>query len=71
MPECISRPSARLNLQPDPLPFRHNGLCVYDPSQKRGTIYIGVTNDLGRRIPEHKAGKGSRFTAQYGVHRLV
>jgi putative endonuclease len=40
-------------------------------SQKRGTIYIGVTNDLARRIPEHKSGKGSRFTARYGVRRLV
>ncbi len=40
-------------------------------SQKRGTIYIGVTGDLGRRIPEHKAGTGSRFTARYGVTRLV
>ena len=40
-------------------------------SQKRGTIYIGVTNDLGRRMPEHKYGTGSRFTGRYGVQRLV
>lgn len=40
-------------------------------SQKRGTIYIGVTNDLGRRIVEHGDGKGSRFTGRYGVARLV
>ena len=40
-------------------------------SQKNGTIYTGVTSDLGRRIPEHKAGTGSRFTARYGVVRLV
>ena len=40
-------------------------------SQKRGTIYIGVTNSLGRRIPEHRDGTGSRFTRQYGVRRLV
>lgn len=40
-------------------------------SRKGGTIYIGVTNDLGRRIPEHAAGTGSRFTSKYGVRRLV
>ncbi|WP_292602821.1 GIY-YIG nuclease family protein, partial [Mesorhizobium sp.] len=41
------------------LPFRK--LC----HQKRGTIYIGVTNDLRRRMPEHKSGNGSRFTSRY------
>jgi putative endonuclease len=40
-------------------------------SRKGGTIYIGVTKDLGRRIPEHSAGTVSRFTSKYGVRRLV
>jgi putative endonuclease len=47
------------------------GYVYMTASQKRGTIYIGVTNSLGRRIPEHKDGRGSRFTARYGVRRLV
>lgn len=47
------------------------GYVYMTASQKGGTIYIGVTNDLGRRMPEHKSGQGSRFTSQYGVQRLV
>ena len=47
------------------------GYVYMTASQKRGTIYIGVTNSLGRRIPEHKSGQWSRFTARYGVQRLV
>ncbi len=47
------------------------GYVYMTASQKRGTIYIGVTNSLGRRIPEHKEGTGSKFTAKYGVRRLV
>jgi putative endonuclease len=47
------------------------GYVYMTASQKHGTIYIGVTNDLARRIPEHRDGKGSRFTARYGVKRLV
>lgn len=34
-------------------------------------IYTGVTNDLVRRITEHKAGKGSMFTSKYKVTKLV
>ncbi len=47
------------------------GYVSMTASQRNGTIYIGVTNDLGRRIPEHRNGTGSRFTARYGVRRLV
>jgi putative endonuclease len=47
------------------------GYAYMTASQKRGTIYIGVTNDLGRRMPEHNSGQGSRFTSRYGVQRLV
>ena len=40
-------------------------------SRKRGTLYIGVTNDLARRVSEHRAGTASGFTRKYRVHRLV
>lgn len=40
-------------------------------SKRNGTLYIGVTSDLPRRIGEHRAGIVSGFTARYGVKRLV
>ena len=40
-------------------------------SRPNGTLYIGVTNDLARRVHEHREGRGSIFTQRYGVHRLV
>ncbi len=36
-----------------------------------GTLYVGVTNDLIRRIFEHKSDAVEGFTKRYGVHRLV
>lgn len=47
------------------------GYVYMTASQKRGTNYIGVTNDLARRMFEHKSNTGSRFTRRYGVQRLV
>ena len=40
-------------------------------SRYRGTLYVGVTNDLARRISEHRDGKIPGFTVTYGVKRLV
>ena len=40
-------------------------------SGARGTLYIGVTNDLVRRVYEHREGLVKGFTTRYGVHRLV
>ncbi len=36
-----------------------------------GTLYVGVTSALLNRLYEHREGRGSAFTAKYGVHRLV
>jgi putative endonuclease len=36
-----------------------------------GTLYIGVTNNLVRRIYEHRNDMVRGFTKRYGVHRLV
>jgi putative endonuclease len=40
-------------------------------SQKNGTLYIGVTNDIVRRIFEHRSDAVSSFTKIHAVHQLV
>ncbi len=46
--------------------------CVYIlASQRNGTLYIGVTGNIAMRIMLHKEGKGSAFTREYKVNRLV
>ena len=40
-------------------------------SQKKGTLYIGVTSNLKKRIYEHKNDLIDGFTKKYQVHRLV
>jgi hypothetical protein len=45
---------------------------VYIMTNKRnGTLYVGVTSDLARRVWEHREGVGRRFVRRYGLTRLV
>ncbi len=40
-------------------------------NRPNGTLYIGVTSDLVKRVYQHRNGAGSAFTARYNVKRLV
>jgi putative endonuclease len=40
-------------------------------SRRHGTLYIGVTNSLQKRLAEHRSGDGSSFVKAYAVYRLV
>jgi putative endonuclease len=53
-------------------PFFEKGGYVYILASKMaGTLYIGVTSDLIKRISEHRNNIKSGFTKKYQVHRLV
>lgn len=51
--------------------MRRKGGYVYIATNKSRTLYIGVTNDLERRMSEHKHKIGSKFTIKYNITRLV
>jgi putative endonuclease len=40
-------------------------------SGPKGTLYVGVTSDLSKRVWEHRNNVVEGFTSRYGVHRLV
>ncbi len=44
---------------------------VYILASSSRILYVGVTNDLQRRLREHKAGTNDGFTKKYRVNRLV
>ncbi len=46
--------------------------CVYIMTNVHNTVlYTGVTNNLQRRVLEHRSGMGSEFTKKYNVKKLV
>ena len=51
------------------MPSRH--FYVYILASKTRRLYVGVTNDLIRRVFAHRCGTASRFTRRYGITRLV
>jgi len=45
---------------------------VYIMSNKNKTVlYIGVTNNINRRVAEHKEGEGGYFTSKYNLTELL
>ena len=44
---------------------------VYILANRRHRLYIGVTSNLARRLPQHHTGTGSRFAARYAMTKLV
>jgi len=44
---------------------------VYILSSLNGTLYVGLTDNLWRRVAEHKAGSFDGFTRKYKVNRLI
>ena len=44
---------------------------VYILASRSRVLYVGVTNDLARRVEQHRQGEAGRFTGRYRVNRLV
>ena len=51
--------------------MRDYNFYVYIMASTSGTLYIGVTNDLSRRVSEHQQGLVKGFTKNYGCKKLV
>jgi putative endonuclease len=48
-----------------------NSYYVYILSNANGMLYTGVTNNLERRLDEHKRGEGSSYASKFKIGRLV
>src|SRR5215469_1545829 len=53
------------------LVMRDHRYAVYIMASRSHNLYIGVTNDIGRRVREHKSHTFEGFTDRYNVDRLV
>lgn len=51
--------------------MHHHESSTYIMASKSGTLYVGVTNNLQRRVFEHKNEMNDGFTKRYGCKKLV
>jgi putative endonuclease len=51
--------------------MRNHNYYVYILTNDSGTLYIGITNDLERRVSEHEQGLIKGFTKKYQCHKLI
>ena len=57
--------------QQQSVPMTPRTYAVYILASKTRVLYIGSTNDLGRRLAEHRVGLGARFPFKYCCRSLV
>jgi putative endonuclease len=63
---------AKAGIQDPPGKMNDKQYFVYIlANQRNGTLYVGVTSDLIKRVYEHKNNLVSGFTQRYNIHRLV
>ena len=53
------------------MPRREYHFWVYILSSRSRNLYVGMTNSLVRRLPEHRSSIPGTHTAHYNIHRLV
>jgi putative endonuclease len=53
------------------MPKEHHHYFAYIVASRSRTLYVGMTNNLTRRITEHREGTIDGFTKKYRIHRLV
>jgi putative endonuclease len=53
------------------MPVTGREYCVYILSSRTRALYVGATNDLPRRLQEHRDGEASEFTRRYRINGLV
>jgi putative endonuclease len=51
--------------------MKERAYWVYIMTNRSGTLYVGMTNDLLRRVDEHRQGRIPGFTSRYKITRLV
>ncbi len=51
--------------------MRERQYFVYILASRFKTLYVGITNDLDRRLAEHRERRAGTFTARYRIDRLV
>ncbi len=68
----VGSPSSQRRLGPSPVNITLKQPCVYMlASQKNGTLYVGVTSHLVKRVWQHKSDLVGGFTKEHQVHTLV
>jgi putative endonuclease len=60
-----------LHDNPEQLAMKEHTYWVYIMTNRSGTLYVGMTNDLVRRVHEHRQGHVPGFTSRYKITRLI